>query len=140
MSTPSRAITLWRRLLLAACITGALLPCDVDAQQRSTTPDNNLQLGEPNIRFDFDVAPQPLTTALEKFGVITGVQLFYDSRLVAGRMSPGVVGRFTASDALARLLAHTSLGLVGDNSGMVSLDCNSKIQLRSRSRLWRDRP
>lgn len=57
----------------------------------------------------FDIAPQPLSAALLCFGQASGLQIFFDERIVAGRTSPGARGTFDDQAALARLLAGTGL-------------------------------
>jgi len=59
--------------------------------------------------YAFDLGEQPLSAAVKAFSDITGQSLLVDERLLAGKMSPGVRGRFTAEDALRRLLAGTGL-------------------------------
>lgn len=59
--------------------------------------------------YAFDLGPQPLSVAVKAFSDITGQSLLVDERLLAGKMSPGVRGQFTAEDALRRLLAGTGL-------------------------------
>lgn len=59
--------------------------------------------------YRFDIGLQPLSAAVKSFSDVTGQSLLVDERLLAGRMSPGVRGEFTAEDALRRLLAGTGL-------------------------------
>jgi TonB family protein len=58
---------------------------------------------------DFQIAPQDLATALNRYSLATGTQLFYASRLAQGRASPGVIGRYSAQEALLVLLQGTGL-------------------------------
>lgn len=57
----------------------------------------------------FDIEPQPLQQALERYGAITGMSLLYDSGLTAGRAAPAVVGAMTPRAALSRLLEGSGL-------------------------------
>lgn len=57
----------------------------------------------------FDIPAQPLDVALEAYMRAAGLQVLYKSALATGRFSTGVEGRFTPSQALARLLAGTNL-------------------------------
>ncbi len=57
----------------------------------------------------FDIASQPLVSALEAYGATSGFQVVYDSALAKGRTSAEVKGAYTPEDALRRMLAGTSL-------------------------------
>jgi hypothetical protein len=54
--------------------------------------------------FDFDIPPQPLSTALEAYVRQTGVQILSDGPIDAGLFSPGVSGSYTGQAGLAQLL------------------------------------
>lgn len=64
----------------------------------------------------FDIPAQPLSGALNAYAVVTRVQLFVDSAVIAGRRSPGLRGVFTPEGGLLALLAGTGLAAhaVGD--------------------------
>lgn len=53
---------------------------------------------------DFDIAAQPLASALARYGDLTRLEAFYQAHLVEGRISSRVSGRLAPSDALAMLL------------------------------------
>jgi TonB family protein len=57
----------------------------------------------------FDVPAQPLVSALETYGAISGWQVVYDSALVKGRRSTEVKGAFTPEFALRTILTGTGL-------------------------------
>jgi hypothetical protein len=57
----------------------------------------------------FDIQPQPLASALDRYGDATGREVFYDAALAAGRRTGGVKGSFTAAAALQMLLEGTGL-------------------------------
>ena len=57
----------------------------------------------------FDIAPQPLSSALLKFSAQSDIQVTVPGQLAEGKQSPGVVGRFNAGSALAILLKDTTL-------------------------------
>ncbi|MGH8613168.1 MAG: TonB-dependent siderophore receptor, partial [Gammaproteobacteria bacterium] len=61
-------------------------------------------------RYLFQIAPQPLDSALRAFSEVTGVQLSYPGELSAGRQGAGLSGSFTRAQALDKLLAGTGLG------------------------------
>jgi iron complex outermembrane receptor protein len=60
-------------------------------------------------RFDFNIPPQSLPSALLQFAHQSGVQITSAGSLVEGKSSPGVVGRFDGNAALSRLLRDTAL-------------------------------
>ena len=62
-----------------------------------------------DIAADFDIAAQPLASALARYGDLTRLEAFYQAHLVEGRISSRVSGRLAPSDALAMLLEGTSL-------------------------------
>ncbi|RZL66195.1 MAG: hypothetical protein EOP81_01545 [Variovorax sp.] len=57
----------------------------------------------------FDVPAQPLSSALEAFGGITGYSVLVSSQLTAGRQSNALKGEFRPNEALFRMLAGTNL-------------------------------
>lgn len=74
----------------------------VPAQQRSDSTALPQSLA-------FDVPAQPLVSALEIYGAISGFQVVYDAGLAKGRQSSDLKGAFTPEIALRRLLAGTGL-------------------------------
>jgi hypothetical protein len=58
---------------------------------------------------DFSIPPQPLASALSRYGDATGNEALYEGGLADGRISGDVQGRLTATEALQRLLAGTRL-------------------------------
>lgn len=63
----------------------------------------------------FDIARQPLNDALEQYGRRTGLPVFFDAALVAGRHSAAVQASATPAEALGILLQGS--GLVADYTG-----------------------
>ncbi|HEX3395236.1 MAG TPA: TonB-dependent receptor [Steroidobacteraceae bacterium] len=57
----------------------------------------------------FDIAPQPLSSALLKFSAQSDIQVTVPGQLAEGKQSRGVVGKFNAGSALAILLKDTAL-------------------------------
>lgn len=66
------------------------------------------QLQAP-VPLDFDIPRQPLQAALEQYGVRTGRALLYETRILAGRLSSPVVGRYTPDAALHQLIEGTGV-------------------------------
>lgn len=60
----------------------------------------------------FAIKPQAMESALDAYSAATGVQVFYESRFVAGRQSPGVTGQQTPDAALRTLVADSPLAPV----------------------------
>ena len=57
----------------------------------------------------FDIPSEPLNTALERYGDLTGREVLYNTALVTGRRATAVDGAFSPEDALSRLLIGTGL-------------------------------
>lgn len=64
---------------------------------------------EQNRAIIFNISSQPLASALERYGDLTGREVLYDSALVAGRRATAVDGILSPQDALSRLLEGTGL-------------------------------
>jgi len=60
-------------------------------------------------RHVFNIEPQALGDSLQEFANQSGVQLIFFSKLVEGHVAPALHGRFTATEALDRLLARSGL-------------------------------
>ncbi|WP_426111055.1 TonB-dependent siderophore receptor [Pseudomonas sp. DSP3-2-2] len=57
----------------------------------------------------FNIAPQPLASALNRLAAQSGLQVIFDGTLVSGKNSSGVVGSKEAEAALAEVLAGSGL-------------------------------
>ncbi len=67
------------------------------------------------VRWQLDLPAQPIEEAFYRLGVVTGVQIFADGKIVAGRKTRAISGEYTAGEALERLLSGT--GLVARSAG-----------------------
>lgn len=67
------------------------------------------QLAQSEDALAFNVPPQSLGSALDRFADQTGLAFAYKSEDVAGVQSPGIVGTFSVNDALQRLLGGSGL-------------------------------
>ncbi|MEC4748521.1 TonB-dependent siderophore receptor [Methylomicrobium sp. Wu6] len=85
-------MTLNRHLLLAAPFTLCSAAVLAEAQT-----------------YDIDIPAQPLSSALDALARQTGIKPFYSDAIAAGKNSRAVAGRFTAEQALARLLSGSGL-------------------------------
>ena len=70
----------------------------------------------------FDIPAQPLPTALLAFGRQAGLQVTADAAATAGEQAPAVIGSFTATEALSRLLAGSGLTWRYVDSATVTLE------------------
>lgn len=65
------------------------------------------------------IAAQPLGAALHQLSVASGVPIAFAPALVAGRAAPAVMGKFTPSQALERLLAGSGLVAAPEGEAIV---------------------
>ena len=89
--------------LLAACIQSALLLSPAFPALAQETPAQVSGLAT------YDLPAQPLTSAIQQYSRISGVQVIFDTADGTGVRSAAVQGRFDADTALRRLLAGTPL-------------------------------
>lgn len=75
---------------------------------------------ETEPRFDFDLASMPLVQSLERFAAVSGRAAVFPGSLVDGRVAAALRGRYTAQDALRRLLVGTGLQAEEVRSGSVT--------------------
>lgn len=88
--------------LLALAIALAIAPASsaIAAEATQTQADS----------YRFDIPAQSLDGALAAFSAVTRVQVLVPAELSQGLRSPGLSGSYAQEEALARLLAGTSLG------------------------------
>ena len=79
----------------------------------------------PSALIPFAIPAQPLSQALVAYSRASGMTVLVDSGLTEGRQAPALDGRYTAGDALRRLLAGRP--------------CRSAMPARTRSPWWRTR-
>ena len=86
-------------------------PTLVIAQEHSSQKEPNanarLQLAQAEQRFDFNLPRKPLAEAIADFANTTGLHVLYAEQPPLEVRSQPVVGAYTATDALQRLLAGT---------------------------------
>ena len=82
-------------------------------------------------QIDFDIPPQPLAAALDRYAELARRPALFRSELVAGRMSSGVHGRYTPEVALQLMLKDTGLSAqsssVGPADGFVLVAAASAV-------------
>jgi len=105
----------------------------VSGIQRERTAENTIMA--------FDIPSLPLAAALETFGGVTQIQMFYESSLVVGRRSSPVRGEMGIKPALALLLKGTGLSVASFDRGTITILAPPRTasvaelaQLKSRTR------
>lgn len=79
------------------------------AEQGAAAPAASYQVAQAADEAAFNIPAQALDAAVTAFGRQSGWQVSVDQSVLAGRASPGVVGRMAPRDALQRLLAGTGV-------------------------------
>lgn len=98
-----------------------------------------VQSGRAGTPLQFNIAPQALTEALIKYSEQSGIQVSSPSRVVAGKASSGVVGEFSAAEALTRLLGGTGLAYDFIDSTTVAVRAPSAPDSNQKASYSRDR-
>ena len=70
----------------------------------------------------FDIAPQPLSSALLAFAEQSGLEVLFDARVAQDQTSPGLRGSYTQEQALQRLLAGSGLSFRYVSANSVTLE------------------
>lgn len=99
-------------LVLIGCTVLASTSCIAEIFQAEVSQDVSdaaIASERSDERSSFDIPAQTLMTALRAYSEQTGVSVLFDDSLVRNRRSPGVTGRYSAPDALQRLLDGTGL-------------------------------
>lgn len=71
--------------------------------------------------YDINLPAQPLPSALEALARQTGIRPFYSDGIVAGKTSRPVTGRYTAEQALSRLLSGSGLNYTFNGGKAVAI-------------------
>lgn len=96
--------------VIAIAAAAPVLPAPAQANSPHSDPaSRSVQLAQLSAERAFDIAAQPLTTALTAFGQQSGLQVSVHGALPRGRAAPAVRGTMTNQEALARLLAGSGL-------------------------------
>lgn len=90
--------TLFLRTALATAGMIATMPAAAMAQSQSA-----------DRAIAYAIPAQSLSAALRQFAEASGLQLVYDTKITADKMSPGVTGMMNARAALSRILAGSGL-------------------------------
>lgn len=92
------------------------------AAERANPADLASQRAQAPKTFAFDIAPQPLSSALAAFIKVSGWQIGYTEDTVRGLQSRGVRGTYTPEQALGALLAGTGVLHRVTNGDTVALE------------------
>lgn len=118
-------IVLMRRCSLrGAVLLGSAMAFGLGLQpmaQAQTAAQTMAQANATPAQQQFEIPAQPLNAALEVFARNSGWQVGYPAVLAQGKTSSALQGRFTPTDALARLLAGTGLTYRVTGTGTVTL-------------------
>lgn len=128
----------------ALAALAALAADDIGSPPPPDDPRVTLSSSSPSsaeTRFDFDLAAQPLASALNRFADVSGRAALFSSTLVAGRTASPVQGQFTPREALQRLLEGTGLAMQEVSAGRVNafvlkpLEAQAEAAASARARL-----
>ena len=72
--------------------------------------------------YQFNIPTEPLSKALEDFGVSTSQQIIFSADLVQGQSAPQLRGRYTREAALSILLQHSDLIVSPNESGVLTVE------------------
>ncbi|WP_241150392.1 MULTISPECIES: TonB-dependent siderophore receptor [Delftia] len=100
-------------LLVAGAVAAMALP--VPSQAQVPAQEARAQ------QLPFDIAAQPLATALGAFGKQSGQQVLFDEADLTGRSAQAVKGRFTPRQALEQLLGGSGMAVATERSGGFTL-------------------
>ena len=95
---------MWQRFL--ALVIGILVAGNIQTVAMA----DSLESARTRAPIDFDIAAQPLVSALDAYSAATGLQVVYDATLAEGRRAQAVRGSMAADVALQLLLEDTGLG------------------------------
>jgi hypothetical protein len=94
---------MWQRFL--ALVIGILVAGNIQTVAMA----DSLESARTRAPIDFDIAAQPLVSALDAYSAATGLQVVYDATLAEGRRAQAVRGSMAADVALQLLLEDTGL-------------------------------
>ncbi|VCU68323.1 Hemin receptor precursor [Pigmentiphaga humi] len=105
-----------RYCLAVGLALAAMAPLHAQTQREASPGNAQTQAAQT-----YAIAAGPLDQALTAFAVRAGVAFSFDAALVAGRMTPGLNGRYTVFQGFDRLLAGTGLEAVQRKAGSYAL-------------------
>src|SRR5438477_11943173 len=78
--------------------------------------------GSDPIKYNYRIDKQSLSTALQEFATQSGVQIIFFAKVTDGIEAPSLRGKFTAADAMKRLLDHSDLTFQQLNSKTIEVE------------------
>jgi catecholate siderophore receptor len=126
-SSPPRAAFPWLTVgaLVASSALGATAHAQsADGRQPTVSASRHVEgsASQPQPSWRFEISAGPLPAALASFSALTGITVVVDPDLVAKLTSPGVVGSYTAEQALRRLLDGLMFSVRFTTADTVTLD------------------
>lgn len=121
----THTLTLGRQLLLLA-FASTLLSTNSALAESSTEVGNEIgnQVGiQPSI--SINISAQPLADAITALSKQSGMQIYSDGKLLAGKSAPATSGRMSAEQALNKLLQGTGLTAQRLNGGLAIVSAAS---------------
>lgn len=106
---------------LPAAIRVALLSLALSASVSPLTQAASPSPLDTHSSRSYQIAPGPLGATLSRFAVDAGIALSFQPALTEGLVSPGLVGTYSVSDAIARLLQGSGLQLQARSDGSFTL-------------------
>lgn len=79
-------------------------------------------------RHQFNIPPEPLANALIEFSQIASQQLIFSYDLTTGKMTPGLSGQYTATEAINALLDGTGLVAQTNGAGVIMVQKKTEAQ------------
>jgi outer membrane receptor for ferric coprogen and ferric-rhodotorulic acid len=101
------------------CATLAMAPADLLAQQQPPAG---------SAAHSIEMPPAPLDLALNGFARSAGVLLSFDPKMVQGRHSAGLSGRYTVDEGFRALLAGTPLKAVPQPDGSFTIESSPAVE------------
>lgn len=102
-------------------LTALSVPLTGQAESPTTSSDSR----------SFNIAQQPLYSALSALAEQSGVQFVYNSELVKGLNSPGINGQYSLEGALKRLLVGSGIAYRFNNGNTVTLHKSAALEPQS---------
>ena len=84
----------------------------------------------------FDIPAQPLASALQAFGAMTQIELFYESDLVMGRRSFPLRAEMRVESALGLLLKGTGLATASFSRDTITIVTSRAAKCASVPAIW----
>ena len=122
--TKRRGVRYWAaHAALAALLAGAPILPTRAASLSFTLPSSQQQNREPAAnRRTFDIPPGPLGTVLDLFKQETGIEVIFGAATMRDIASPGVIGSFSADQALRKILDGTGVSHRFTSPGSIELE------------------